>query len=57
MIFNGVQIGFEAYERAIKKFGYQPSSNDDLAIQNKFLALAAKIQTKLNELENIKIED
>jgi hypothetical protein len=52
-MYNGIQIGMEAYDRAIKKFGYQPSSNDPIETQNRFLELASKIQIKLNELEKL----
>jgi hypothetical protein len=52
-MYNGIQIGTEAYERAIKKFGYHPSTNDPLEKQNQFLDLAAKIQIKLNELDKL----
>jgi hypothetical protein len=61
MIVNGVEISTEAYNKAEEKFGYVPTSNDELVAQNRFLILCAKIQEAMNENErkinNINIED
>jgi hypothetical protein len=61
MIVNGVEISIEAYNKAKEKFGYVPTSNDELVVQNRFLILCAKIQEAMNENErkinNINIED
>lgn len=57
MVVNGVTITREAHDKAAAIFGKVPSTIDSLAEQNKFLHLCVKIQLKLNEINNIKIED
>ena len=57
MVVNGVTITQEAHDKAAAIFGKVPSTIDSLAEQNKFLHLCVKIQLKLNEINNIKIED
>lgn len=61
MIVNGFEISTKAHKKAEEKFGFVPSSNDDLVVQNRFLILCAKIQEAMNENErkinNVKIED